>query len=79
MQLEIALQACLLILKRPPNEYDGWVEIIIYPGDFVIPREEMDENGVVHEYDRHRTRRSLGRRPAYCCRGRMPNTATRLP
>lgn len=51
VQLEIALQACLLILKRPPGEYDSWVEIVIYPGDFIIPREEMDENGVVHEYD----------------------------
>ncbi|MDE2599337.1 MAG: zinc-dependent peptidase [Rhodocyclaceae bacterium] len=51
MQLEIALQACLLILKRPPGEYDGWVEIVIYPGDFIIPREEMDEIGIVHEYD----------------------------
>lgn len=51
MQMEIALQACLLILKRSPTEYDGWVEIIIYPGDFVIPRQEMDEAGVVHEYD----------------------------
>ena len=51
MQLEIALQACLLILNRPPGEYDGWEEIIIYPGDFIIPREEMDEAGVVHEYD----------------------------
>lgn len=51
MQLEIALQACLLILKRPPGEYDGWVEIVVYPGDFVIPREEMDEAGVVHEYE----------------------------
>jgi MtfA peptidase len=51
MQLEIALQACLLILKRPPGEYDGWVEIVLYPGDFLIPRQEMDEAGVVHEYD----------------------------
>jgi Mlc titration factor MtfA (ptsG expression regulator) len=51
VQLEIALQACLLILKRPPDEYDGWVEIVVYPGDFIIPREEMDEAGVVHEYD----------------------------
>lgn len=50
MQLEIALQACLLILHRPPGAYDGWVEIVIYPGDFVIPREEMDEHGIVHEY-----------------------------
>jgi Mlc titration factor MtfA (ptsG expression regulator) len=51
MQLEIALQACLLILKRNAGEYGGWVEIIIYPGDFIIPRQEMDETGVVHEYD----------------------------
>lgn len=51
MQLEIALQACLLILKRPPEEYAGWVEIVIYPGDFLIPREEMDDTGVVHEYN----------------------------
>lgn len=51
MQLEIALQACLLILNRPPGEYDGWEEIVIYPGDFIIPREEMDEAGVIHEYE----------------------------
>lgn len=51
MQLEIALQACLLILKRPPGEYDSWEEIVVYPGDFLIPRREMDEHGVVHEYD----------------------------
>lgn len=51
MQLEIALQACLLTLNRPYGEYDGWVEIILYPGDFLIPRQEMDEHGVVHEYD----------------------------
>ena len=51
MQLEIALQACLLILNRSPGEYGGWEEIIIYPGDFIIPREEMDEAGVVHEYE----------------------------
>jgi MtfA peptidase len=53
IQLEIALQACLLILKRDPHAYDGWVEIIIYPGDFIIPRQETDEAGVVHEYDDH--------------------------
>lgn len=51
MQVEIALQACLLILKRNPHEYEGWEEIIIYPGDFIIPRQEMDEAGVVHEFD----------------------------
>lgn len=53
MQLEIALQACLLILHRDPQEYEGWEEIIIYPGDFIVPRQEMDAAGVVHEYDDH--------------------------
>ncbi|MBX9849728.1 MAG: zinc-dependent peptidase [Rhodocyclaceae bacterium] len=53
MQLDIALQACLLILHRDLREYADWVEIIIYPGDFIIPRQEIDDAGVVHEYDDH--------------------------
>lgn len=51
MQLAIALQACLPILKLGLDWYDGWVGIVVYPGDFVIPRQVMDESGVVHEYD----------------------------
>ena len=51
MQLSIALQACLPVLKLGLHWYDGWVGIVIYPGDFVIPRSVMDDDGVVHEYD----------------------------
>lgn len=51
MLLSIALQACLPVLHRGLDAYAGWVGIVIYPGDFVIPRAEMDEDGVVHEYD----------------------------
>ncbi|MCX7897879.1 MAG: zinc-dependent peptidase [Rhodocyclaceae bacterium] len=51
MQLEIALQACLPILNLGLSWYDEWVGIIIYPGDFVIPRRIIDDDGVVHEYD----------------------------
>ena len=51
IQLSIALQACLPILKLGLDWYDGWVGIIVYPGDFVIPRQVMDAAGVVHEYD----------------------------
>ena len=51
MQLSIALQACLPVLKLGLDAYDGWVGIVVYPGDFVIPRQVMDEDGVVHEYD----------------------------
>lgn len=48
--LSIAVQACLPILKLDPLLYHGWNEIIVYPAGFMIPREDMDEDGVVHEY-----------------------------
>ncbi|MBS0544460.1 MAG: zinc-dependent peptidase [Proteobacteria bacterium] len=51
MLLGIALQACLPILNKGLDAYRSWVGVIVYPGDFVIPRHEMDEDGVVHEYD----------------------------
>ena len=51
VQLSIALQACLPILNLGLEWYEGWIGIIVYPGDFIIPREEMDEYGIVHEFD----------------------------
>ncbi len=51
IQLSIALQACLPILNLGLDWYDGWVGIVVYPGDFVIPRQIVDESGVVHEFD----------------------------
>jgi Mlc titration factor MtfA (ptsG expression regulator) len=51
VQLAIALQACLLVLNLGLDWYRGWVGIVVYPGDFVIPRQTVDEAGVVHEYD----------------------------
>jgi len=51
IQLCIALQACLPILRLGLDWYRGWVGIVVYPGDFVIPRQEMDESGIVHEFD----------------------------
>jgi hypothetical protein len=51
VRLAVALQACLPVLNLGLEWYDGWVGIVIYPGDFVIPRREMDDDGVVHEYD----------------------------
>ena len=50
-RLAIALQACLPVLHIGLDAYADWVGIIVYPGDFVIPRSEVDENGVIHEYD----------------------------
>jgi Mlc titration factor MtfA (ptsG expression regulator) len=51
IQLSITLQACLPVLKLGLEHYRGWVGIVVYPGDFVIPRQITDEDGVVHEYD----------------------------
>lgn|SRR5690606_1817207 len=51
MRLSIAAQAALPILNLPPELYEGWDEIIVYPESFSIPRVRQDEAGVVHEYD----------------------------
>jgi MtfA peptidase len=40
IQISIALQACLPILKLGIDWYRGWVGIVVYPGDFVIPAPE---------------------------------------
>ena len=48
MRLVIALQACLPILNLDPDHYAGWVEVIVYPGQFVPEHEYTDEAGVVH-------------------------------
>ena len=45
----IAAEACLLILNMDLDDYDGWLEVIVYPDSFVITREQQDEIGVVHE------------------------------
>jgi Mlc titration factor MtfA (ptsG expression regulator) len=49
--VSIAVQACLPILNLGLSAYQGWVEIVVYPDEFVVPRQIEDEDGVVHEYD----------------------------
>lgn len=51
MKLSIAVQGCLPILNLGLDWYAGWVGIVVYPAEFVIPRSVIDEDGVVHEYD----------------------------
>ncbi len=51
MLLAIALQACLPVLNIGLQAYDGWVGVVVYPGEFVIPRRTVDEAGVLHEYE----------------------------
>lgn len=51
VRLSIAVQACLPILNLGLDTYQGWVGIVVYPGEFKVRREETDASGVVHEYD----------------------------
>ena len=48
MHVLIAAQACILILNLNLDYYNGWVEIIVYPGEFIRNYEYVDEDGVVH-------------------------------
>jgi hypothetical protein len=50
MQVNIAAQACLPVLKLGLEAYRGWTSIVVYPDEFLVPREITDEAGVVHEY-----------------------------
>jgi MtfA peptidase len=49
VRITIAAQACLPILKLGIEYYSGWVEVIVYPDQFVPLREHVDEAGVVHQ------------------------------
>jgi Mlc titration factor MtfA (ptsG expression regulator) len=44
----IAAQACLPVLNLGVDCYRDWVEVIVYPDEFVPEREHVDEAGVVH-------------------------------
>jgi MtfA peptidase len=51
MRVSIAAQACLPILELGLDWYGGWTGIVLYPGDFRVRRSELDEDGVLHEWD----------------------------
>src|SRR5688500_396376 len=48
MHVMIAVQACILILNLDLDYYDGWIEVIVYPGEFIRDYEYTDEDGIVH-------------------------------
>lgn len=49
MRAALAFQACLPVLELGLRGYDDFVELIIYPDQFLVPRRQVDEAGVVHE------------------------------
>ncbi len=48
MQLRLALQACVPILKLGLEWYSTFRSVVIYPAGFVVDRQHVDEAGVVH-------------------------------
>jgi hypothetical protein len=44
----IAIQACVLVLELDMSLYDGFENVIVYPGEFVPDWEWEDDAGVVH-------------------------------
>jgi Mlc titration factor MtfA (ptsG expression regulator) len=48
MRVEIAAQACILVLELGIEWYEGWSDVILYPSQFMPEREVQDEAGVVH-------------------------------
>ena len=51
VRLSIAVQACLPILNLGLDVYHGWVGVIVYPGEFRVQKQEVDEDGVVHTFE----------------------------
>jgi MtfA peptidase len=51
MALRIAVQACLPVLRIGLQPYRGFVGIVVHPDEVVAPREVMDDDGVIHQYD----------------------------
>ena len=48
--LLIAAQACLPILNLDLSWYDDWGTVVVFPGQFVRSRRQIDSVGVVHEW-----------------------------
>jgi Mlc titration factor MtfA (ptsG expression regulator) len=48
MVVAIAVQASVPILELGMAWYGGWHGVVIYPGEFIIRKEVMDEDGIVH-------------------------------
>jgi Mlc titration factor MtfA (ptsG expression regulator) len=63
IRIAVAAQACLEILELGLDAYDGWVEIVIYPGAFQVQRTAADEFGIVHEQANALSGESWGRGP----------------
>lgn len=55
MRVTIAAQAALVVLNLGIEWYRGWVEVIVYPDEFLPDHEYTDEHGIVHRLREPRT------------------------
>jgi len=44
----VAAQACMLLLNLDLDFFRGWVEVIVYPDEFLVDYEYLDEDGIAH-------------------------------
>lgn len=44
----VAAQACMLVLDLDFDFFRGWTEVIVYPDEFIVDYEYVDEDGVAH-------------------------------
>jgi Mlc titration factor MtfA (ptsG expression regulator) len=51
MAVRIAVQACLPVLRLGLAPYRSFVGIVVHADEVVAPREVVDDDGVVHNYD----------------------------
>jgi Mlc titration factor MtfA (ptsG expression regulator) len=51
MVVAVAAQAVLPVLRLGLDRYDGFVGIVVHPGQMVARRETLGEDGLVHECD----------------------------
>ncbi len=63
MALRIAVQACLPVLHLGLELYRSFVGIVVHPDEVVAPREVLDDDGVVHEYDEVLSGEAMGGGP----------------
>ena len=63
VRVAIALQACILILNLGLEFYRGWVEVIVYPDEFVAEYDYVDEAGVAHHVEQAMSGESWERGP----------------
>ncbi|HKQ29774.1 MAG TPA: M90 family metallopeptidase [Burkholderiales bacterium] len=63
MRVVTALKACIPILELGLGYYDHFKGIVLYPGDFRVREQQVDDAGVVHEEVRELCGQSLSNGP----------------